>query len=397
MRILAAALLALSVTCAPAAETVKLVSSLPRSGGLRSLTQSIVNGIRMAIDDAGGKVTLGGTDYAIAFEDWDDASPARGGSWDPAVEKGNALKAVADQDVVVYLGTFNSGAAKMSMPILNQAGLAMISSANTAPSLTKAGTGEKDEPARYRPSGAVNYFRVVPADDIQGAAGAIWAKDLGATKVFVLHDKEAYGESLAGYFKANAEKLGLAVAGFEGIDVGAANYRPLATKIRASGADLVFFGGTVDTRGGQLAKDFHAAGLKAKLMLPDGCFTDSLIGAAGAEALNGRTYLTFGGVPADQLTGRGHDFAAAYRKRFGIEPESYAAYGYEAAAVAIDAMRRAGKKDRAAVLAALGQTKDFAGVLGTWSFDANGDTTLRTVSGNVVTDGKFAFSKIIGQ
>jgi branched-chain amino acid transport system substrate-binding protein len=386
-----------TVCCAQAAESIKLVSSLPRSGGLRSLTQSIVNGIRMAIDDAGGSVKLGDTSYVLAYEDWDDASPARGGSWDPSVEKDNAMKAVADGDVVVYLGTFNSGAAKMSMPILNQAGLAMISSANTAPALTKPETGDKDEPARYRPSGTVNYFRVVPADDIQGAAGALWAKDLGATKVFVLHDKEAYGESLAGYFKSNAEKLGLAVAGFEGVDVKAANFRPLATKIRSSGADLVFYGGTVDTRGGQLAKDLHAAGIKAKLILPDGCFTDSLLTSAGAEALNGRVFITFGGVPADQLQGRGQGFAADYRKRFGIDPESYAAYGYEAASVAIDAMRRAGRKDRAAVLAALAQTRDFAGVLGTWSFDANGDTTLRTVSGNVVTDGKFVFSKILGQ
>jgi len=159
----------------------------------------------------------------------------------------------------------------------------------------------------------------------------------------------------------------------------------------------VYFGGTVDTHGGQIAKDLHAAGLKAKLMLPDGCFTDSLIGAAGVEALNGRTYITFGGVPADQLVGRGPSFAAAYRKRFGIEPQSYAAYGYDAAGVALDAMRRAGRKDRAAVVAALLQTRDFNGVLGTWSFDANGDTTLRTVSGNVVTNGKFAFSKILGQ
>jgi branched-chain amino acid transport system substrate-binding protein len=396
MRIPAIIALALFATAAPAAETVKLVSSLPRSGGLRSLTQALVNGIRMAIDDA-GVITLNGAPVTIAYEDWDDASPARGGAWDPAVEKSNAVKAVADADVMVYLGTFNSGAAKMSMPILNQAGLAMISAGNTAPSLTKAGTGDADEPARYRPTGAVNYFRVVPADDIQGAAAAAWAKELGTTKLFILHDKEAYGESLARYVKSEAEKLGLAIAGFEGIDVNAANYRPLATKVRSSGAELVFFGGTVDSRGGQLAKDLHAAGVKARLMLPDGCFTDALLTAAGAEALNDRTYITFGGVPADQLTGRGQDFAAAYRKRFNIEPESYAAYGYESAAVALDALRRAGRKDRAAVLEALRQTKDFNGVLGTWSFDAQGDTTLRTVSGNLVKDGKFVFGKILGK
>lgn len=388
----------LAIACAASgADTIKLVSSLPRSGGLRTLTQSMVNGIRMAIDDAGGAITLGGVTYAIAYEDWDDASPARGGNWDPGLEKNNALKAVNDPTVIAYLGAFNSGATKMSMPILNQAGLAMISSANTAPSLTKPGTGDADEPARYRPSGTVTYFRVVPADDIQGAAAAQWTQELGAKKVFVLHDKEAYGASLAGYFKTNAERLGLSIVGFEGIDTAAANYRPVATKIRASGAELVFFGGTVDTRGGQIAKDLHASGVKAKLMLPDGCFTETLIAAAGAEALNGRAFITFGGVPADQLVGKGKDFAVNYRKRFGLEPESYAAYGYEAAAVVLDALRRAGKNDRAALVTALAATRDYDGTLGRWSFDANGDTTLRTVSGNVVKDGAFVFSKIIGR
>lgn len=387
------------VACAAltAADEIKFVSSLPRSGGLRALTQSVVNGIRMAIDDAGGGVDLGGRHYAIAFEDWDDASPARGGNWDPTVEKANALKAVNDAEVVCYLGTFNSGAAKMSMPILNQAGLAMISSANTAPSLTKPGTGDADEPARYRPSGQVGYFRVVPADDIQGAAAAQWAKELGATRLFVIHDKEAYGESLARFVRKDAEKLGVEVVAFEGIDVNAPNFRSLATKVRASGAEVVFFGGTVDTKGGQIAKDLHASGVKAKLILPDGCFTESLITAAGREALEGRVFITFGGVPADQLTGKGRTFAEGYRKRFGIEPESYAAYGYEAAAVAIDALRRGGAADRASLLKALRETRDFDGVLGRWSFDADGDTTLRTVSGNEVKDGRFVFAKILGQ
>ena len=115
------------------------------------------------------------------------------------------------------IGTFNSGAAKISMPKLNDAGLAMVSPANTAAELTKPGMGDASEPAIYRPSGKVTYFRVVPADDIQGAAGAQWAKDLGAKRVYVLHDREVYGQGVASVFKASAVKLGLDVVGFEGI------------------------------------------------------------------------------------------------------------------------------------------------------------------------------------
>ena len=131
MRTLSVLMLSLALTAASAEEVIKLVSSLPRSGGLRALTQGVVNGIRMAIDDAGGKVELGGVTYTIQFEDMDDASPARGGNWDANVEKDNATRAVADPDVMAYIGTFNSGAAKISMPILNGAGLTMISPANT--------------------------------------------------------------------------------------------------------------------------------------------------------------------------------------------------------------------------------------------------------------------------
>ena len=126
---------------AQAEEIIKLVSSLPRTGSSNSQTSSMVNGIKMAIDEYGGQV--GG--FKILYEDWDDASPERG-AWDPAIEAANADKAVKDPDVMAYLGTYNSGAAKISMPKLNQAGVAMVSPANTWPGLTKPGVGEPNEP-----------------------------------------------------------------------------------------------------------------------------------------------------------------------------------------------------------------------------------------------------------
>ncbi len=171
---LAAAVLALvlfSGSRSTAAESLTIVSSLPRTGSANAQTASMVNGIKMAIAEVGAKVTLGGVAYAIVYEDWDDASPERG-AWDPAVEAANADKAIRNADVMAYIGTYNSGAAKIAMPKLNQAGLAMISPANTWPGLTKPGVGEANEPMVYRPAGNVSYFRVVPADAIQGAVGA---------------------------------------------------------------------------------------------------------------------------------------------------------------------------------------------------------------------------------
>jgi branched-chain amino acid transport system substrate-binding protein len=273
----------------------------------------------------------------------------------------------------------------------------MVSPANTATGLTKPGTGEKNEPDVYRPSGKVTYFRVVPADDIQGEAAAKWAKEMGVKRAFVLNDREVYGKGVAESFRANAEKLGIQVLGVEGIDGKASNYRSLVIKMKQGAPDLVYFGGTTQNNAGQIAKDMVAGGLDAKLMVPDGCFEDAFITAAGQQNLESRCFVTFGGVPPSQLTGKGKTFVDAYRAKYGAEPEAYAVYGYECGKVVLDAIARAGKRDRAAIVAAIAATKDYDGALGKWSFDANGDTTLKTVSGNTVKGGKFEFVKLLGE
>jgi len=389
---LAAALaLAFSASALAQSGTLKIVSSLPRTGSANAQTGTIVNGIRMAIAEVGGKID----GYEIAYEDWDDASPQRG-NWDPTVEAQNANKAVTDPAIVGYIGTFNSGAAKIAMPELNKAGLVMISPANTYSGLTKPGMGEANEPAIYRPSGSINYFRVVPTDDLQGPVAAEHVAGSGARKVFILHDRELYGKGIADVFQKRAKELGLEVAGFEGIDTKASNYKSLCQKVKFSKADAVFFGGTTQSNGGQVAKDLRSVGFTGMLVVPDGCREEAFIQAAGASNLEGNTFVTFGGLPPEQLTGRGAEFCAGYRTMFGTEPEAYAVYGYEAARVLLDAIKRAPTKDRAAILKAVAETKDFDGALGIWSFDSNGDTTNRVFSISSVKDGKFVFERRAG-
>ena len=382
----------LSPVLADAPSLLKIVSSLPKTGSANGQATSIANGIRLALQEIQSKV--GST--TIQYEDWDDASPARG-AWDPAVEASNADKAGQDPSVIAYIGPYNSGAAKISMPKLNQAGLLQVSPAATWPGLTKPGLGEQNEPMIYRPTGAINFFRVVPADDLQGDVGAQWAKELGANNVFILHDGELYGKGVGSVFKRSAEKLGMTVLGFDKIDPKAANFRSLAVRIKQQVPDLVYFGGTTQTGAGQLVKDLKAAGVSAKFMAPDGCFENSFIESAGKEVLEGNAFITFGGVPPHELTGNGKVFYDSYKKTFNTEPEGYAAYGYEAAKVILDAISRSPVKDRAGVIAAVAQTKDFPGALGTWSFDGNGDTTVKLMSGNTVKGGQFVLVKILGQ
>jgi branched-chain amino acid transport system substrate-binding protein len=372
---------------ATTAKTVKIMSSLPMTGASRTQTVEIVNSIQMAIADT--KIT----NVTVQFEALDDATAAKG-SWDAAQEATNARKAIDDKSVVAYIGTYNSGAAKVSIPLLNQAGLVMVSPANTYPGLTKPGKGEANEPNTYFPNGKRNYARVVPADDLQGAVGAVWAKDLGAKKVYIVHDTQLYGKGIADVFRAKAKDIGLAEAGFEGADK-ADNYRALANKIKDSGADLVYYGGIVDNNPAVLLKDIRAVVPTMKFMGPDGINCSEFLKQAGPSA-DASVYSTFGGVPPEKYTGKAADWLKAYNTKYSNNnPNPYAIYGYEAAKVVLAAIAAAGDKadDRATVLANVMGTKNYDGVLGKWSFDANGDTTLTQFSGSNAKAGAWAFVK----
>ncbi len=377
--------------CRPADPTVvKIVSSLPRTGSAKQQSDTIVGGIRMAIEEAGGKAGP----FHVEYLDLDD-STAAAGQWTSEAEAANARRALQDPDVVAYIGTFNSGAAKVSMPILNLGDLLMVSPANTAVGLTKPGLGAPGEPEVYRPTGRLNYTRVVPADDLQGPLSADWARQRGVKKVYILDDNEVYGKGIADLFDERCREIGIEVLGHDSIDAKAQEFKSLMASIKAAGPDLVYFGGTTQSKGGQLAKDMTSAGITAMLMVPDGCREQVFIDSAGAANLEGRCFVTFGGLPPEKLTGKGAEFVERYRKKHGELPEAYAVYGYEAACVALQAIRDAGVKDRRAITDAALALKDFDGALGDWGFDENGDTTMKTLTVSVVKAGKFEFEEIL--
>ncbi len=392
-RVLSGAFLLASLVCLGCGSkgdpnTIKIISSLPLTGTAKGQTTSITNGIKMALDEVDSKVG----DFKIVYESIDDAGTS--GNWEPNIEINNANVAKNDPNTMIYIGPFNSGAAIQSMPILNRAGLLMISPANTAIGLTKP-SGVKGEPENYRPTGKVTYTRVVATDDLQGSIAADWAKQLGVAKVYILDDSEMYGKGCADLFERRCNEIEIEVLGHEQISVKSNDFKSLMNKIKAKNPDLVYFGGTTQTKGGQLAKDMREVGLDCKMMVPEGCLEQAFIDAAGAESLNDRCYLTFPGAPYEHLTETGKKFYDNYKKKYGIEPEPYAIYGYECGKVALEAIRKAGKKDRAAIVAACLAIKDFDGALGKWSFDENGDTTLRRLSGHQVRNGKFEFVKML--
>jgi branched-chain amino acid transport system substrate-binding protein len=379
--------------------TLKIVSSLPMTGSSLTQTQTIVNAMQLRLEQAGGKACDGR--YTITYEAWDDASAALG-QWDPAVETENANKAAADESVIAYLGTFNSGAARLSIPILNGAGpLVMISPANTNPGLTKA---DKDEPGvtdSYYPTGVRSYARVVAADDIQGKVAANFVKSLGAETVYVLDDQQLYGKGIADVFVATAGEIGLTIVGHEGIDTKAADYKALMTKISTSNAggppDAIYVGMVVDSNASQLLKDKVAImgdNETVKFVGPDGIQTQAFIDGAGADVAEG-VYASVAGVPFAELPAAGQQFVKDYEAKYGKLTEPYAVYGYETMSVALKAIEdvcAAGgdPTNRQAVRDAVFAIKNFEGALGTWSFDANGDTSLTDMTFYQVQGGGYA-------
>ena len=380
--------------------TIDIWSSLPRQGSSKAQTDTMVNAIKMAIEESGGKV--GG--YTINYVDKDD-STAAAGKWDEATEIKNANDAVANDKLVAYLGTLNSGAAKLSIPILCTKGIVMVSAANTAVGLTN--TFGPGEPEKYYPNGCKkNYHRVIPNDLLQGKAGALWASQLSLKTVWVVDDTEVYGKGIADVFASEAPNNGLTVMGRDGIDGKATDYKALADKIKAAGPDLVYYGGITQNNAGQLWRDLRDAMPDVALMGPDGIFESEFLEAA--EAAADGTYVTTGTVPPSELTGKGKEFVDKYTAKYPNNPaEGYTAYAYESAKVVLAAIERAAAKNpadilalRALVLDEVKATKDFAGLLGTWSFNAAGDTSLTDMSGLIIgpdASGKrdFVFDKTI--
>jgi branched-chain amino acid transport system substrate-binding protein len=372
------------------------VSDLPMQGANRFQTTTMVNAIKLALEQRDYKAG----DINIDYEVLDDAT-AQAGQWDAAKCAENAQSAAQDEEIIGWIGPFNSGCAAVEIPILNEAGLGMISPANTYIGLTKPG-GEPDEPEKYYPTGERNYARVIVADDKQGKAGVALMLDEGFETVYILDDKETYGKGLADQFQQAAEDQGIEVLGREGIDGSAPNYRSLMNKIAQAQPDAIYFGGIIENNAAQLIKDKVGAGMsndEVAFIGPDGIFLDELINQAGDSAEG--IYVTFGGLPESELSEEGQKFVETYEEKYDDAIQPYTAYAYEAANVMLDAIEKASEEadgdvpDREAVVQQIFATEDYQGALGTWSFDEEGDTTLTELSVQTVEGGEFKLDRVL--
>ena len=331
---------------------IKIAVQAPLSGEQAALGEHIKLGAQLAVEESVKAFKALGYDLVLVPQD-DQAKPEVGVA--------NARNMVADPEVLVIVGHFNSGVALPSSEVYKDAMLAMISPANTATEITDRGYP--------------NVNRVCGRDDVQGPVGARFAaQELKAKSVYIIHDKTLYGQGVADNFRNEAKKLGINVLGFEGTEE-RANFSPMINPLKAKNPALVYFGG-IYHQGGLLLKQLREKGVTAKFMGPDGLDSAEMAKIAGSSVVG--SYYTSVAGPPDAYPETAA-FAKKFKQRFGKDVEAFGLYGYDATMVGIKAMEQwlkanpNKKPSRAEVSAAVRNIKGFKGVTGPIEFDSKGD------------------------
>ena len=363
-----------------------IASDLPLQGAGRAQNIDMQKAIQFVLDK---QYHFKVGKYTVGYQGCDD-STAQTAAWDAGKCTSNGRAYAADKSLLGVLGTFNSGCAKLIIPLANRAPggpLGMLSVANTAVELTHTApwTGP-GEPGIYYPTGKRSYVRVSASDDYQGPAAAnlllskafklAQGKKFAPIKnVYILHDNQVFGKGVANGFKLRAEALGIKVLGFEPWDAKATSYEAIGNHIKATGADAVYLGGIVCNNGAKLLKDLRAVlGSGPVFVGPDGWTPYSATLAAGSAAQG--MYISYAGLPLEKLGPNGKKFIKTFSKYLRLKkgelPPPYAVYQAQGAQIMLDAIKRS-NGTRASVTAQLFKTKVKAGIMGTFHFDKNGD------------------------
>jgi branched-chain amino acid transport system substrate-binding protein len=360
-----------------AGSSLTIYSSLPQQGASAGQAKAMQNGAQLAIDAVDGRVG----DYSITYKPLDD-SLASTGQADEGKALQNARTAVSDDTAVGYIGEYNSGISKVTLPVLNQGGIAQVSPSNTYVGLTTDAPGsEPGEPDKYYPTGRRTYARIAPNDTVQAAAIATAAADSGCSGLDIWHTKTTYAAGLARNLEGAATEKGLEVHSVDGIDPEAPNYRSLAGGIRG---DCFAFTGEIEFNGVQAMKDAAASPKVDRLFSGDGlCLGEIADPQLGLPAkVASRFRCTIATLDASAYPPAGKKFFEDYSQEFNEpNPDPYAINGYESMALLLDAIDRAsqgggGQVSRDAVVDALFETTERDSVLGNYSIDENGDTSI---------------------
>jgi branched-chain amino acid transport system substrate-binding protein len=374
--------------------TLTVYSSLPYDGEAGAEGRTIEEGIRLALAEHDNKAG----DFTLHYEPLSDSTPQDGG-WSAKKTAENARTAASNDNTIAYIGEYNSGATEIALPILNEAGIPMVSPASTAVGLTVGGPAAAGlDPQRLYPSGRRTFVRVIPNDAVQGAALAELMRTEGCRRSAIVDDGERYGTGLSRDVQAAAGRLRLEVVSATQMDPDAGTYRPLARQLAGASVDCVVFAGDPASNAARLFEDLHAELPRATLFGAEGLgvpeFLDPRRGGI-APGTARRVRVTSASLPPAAYSPAGAAFARDYVRRFGHRPGQLTIYGYEAMNLVIDAIERAGADgdDRMAVTEQLFRTQDRDSVIGSYGIDPNGDTTLTTFGAYTIVNGTLRFDR----
>jgi branched-chain amino acid transport system substrate-binding protein len=370
-------------------DTLTVYSSLPLRGDSRTDGEDALNGIKLALAQAGGKAGR----FNVNLVSLDDSTPDSE-RWEPGQVAANARRAAQDRATIAYIGELDTGASAISVPILNEAGMLQVSPGDTLTGLTRPESADKGAPDRYYPSGNRNFARVVPADNVQAAAVVRYMEDNGVSTLHVL-DVKGIDARLATLVERAARAEGLRVVGRDRVRAGRADYDDVGERVAASGADAVFFAGNAEDGAAEVWEAIEAASSEVKL------FGGSPLAEPGfARALDRSargTYLTAPPLAPARYPQAATEFFDTYRETYGRNAGLWAIYGYESMQLVLDAIERAGDlgNDRQTVIDQVFQTADRESVLGTYSIDENGDTTLEQYGTWRPQGGRLEFDQVL--
>ena len=368
-----------------------IYSSLPLQGPYGAVSQQIVNGEKLALAEAGGRVGA----FKVSYVSEDDSSPTSG-QWAPGVTAGNAKTAADDTTTIAFLGDYNSAATAVSLPLINAAGILQVSPASPYVGLTSSEDAGQDEPERFYPSGQRTFGRLAPGDPAQAAAQVKLMAEMGVHRVYVLDDQDPFEVPLAQIVAGDAERRGIAVAGPHGLDMsGATTFTGEVEKISKSGAQAVFFAGEGGAGTVALWRELYSADPSLLLLGSSTLASETFTSQLGAAAAS--TYITTPALAANLYPPPAARVLADYLRDFGAEGGAYALYGYEAMSVVLDAIRTAGPhgNDRQSVIDRFFAVKNRDSVLGRYSIEADGETTLARYGVDRVLDGEPTFYRAI--
>jgi branched-chain amino acid transport system substrate-binding protein len=343
-------------------DVIRIGVAAPTTGNSAAVGQDFVNGAKLAVGEYNAKGgVLGKKVELVAIDDMADPKQAT-----------LVAQQFVDRKVSGVVGHFTSGTTIPTTPIYNKARIPQVTPASN-PDVTGKGFD--------------NVFSLNPSDIVQGSSAAKVAVPLlKLQKIAIIHDKQAFGQGVAGEFEKSARAAGAAVTSVNGITPGELDFKAVLTKVNGENPDAVYFGG-VYTEGGLILKQLRELGSRALFLAPDSCYGGEFVKTAGEKNAEG-AIVSFPAPPLDS-TPELKAFVDSYKKTYG-QDTILGEYGYDAALLLLQAIEKAASADGGKVIQAL-HANTFKGTLHNYQFDKSGQLAIDRFPVYEVKGGQFTF------